>query len=416
MLVVKVKNDRVGFGIIISLVILSTVAVFFLSYQAVGAQNNVDKLNNQISEKKSKIEKLQDKVKQLQKSVEARRSEAVSLENQLSILGSQVSQIETEIEINKSQIEETELEVARTRAEIVQADKDIGELKSKLGMFIREMYRMDQKGMLEILLNNESISVFFNEVEASERTQSQLQDNLRAFKVLQQDLKKKETTLEKQKISLVALAENLNGKYELLAGQSAVRANILSETRNSESRFQNQLREARTEQVAISAEIQSLEQVIRQRLVGKGAETLNKLGGGNFMYPVPFKGITAYFHDPSYPYRYVFEHPAIDMRAGQGTQVSAASSGFVARVRDPKNVGLGYAYIMLIHANGVSSVYGHLSKVMVKEDQFVSKGEIIALTGGLPGTPGAGRLTTGPHIHFEVRKNGIPVNPLDYLP
>jgi murein DD-endopeptidase MepM/ murein hydrolase activator NlpD len=71
---------------------------------------------------------------------------------------------------------------------------------------------------------------------------------------------------------------------------------------------------------------------------------------------------------------------------------------------------------MIVHADGLATVYGHISKPLVAEEQYVTKGQNIALSGGMPGTAGAGNLTSGPHLHFEVRLNGIPVDPLNYMP
>lgn len=121
--------------------------------------------------------------------------------------------------------------------------------------------------------------------------------------------------------------------------------------------------------------------------------------------------VTYDFHDTDY--LYVFPHDGLDIAVGQGTIVRASYDGEVAGVY---NGGMTSAsYLSIKHASGISTVYGHLSRMDVQDGQKVTKGQVIGLSGGTPGTNGAGPFTTGPHLHFEVRVNGVPVDPMGYL-
>jgi len=396
-------------------IIKNTLPIILIMFLFVGtgfSQSDLGDINSQLTEKKQEIEEQQARIKKLNQSIDARRSQASSLSNQISIINSQSEKVEAEIQLTRAQIDQANLEISQTQVEIAQTEKSIEADQGKLAAFIRELYKLDQQSSLEIILVNESISDFFNQFEANLKLQNNLKVSIVGLKDTKSQLNIKVRSLDERKENLNALGEKLVGDNERLESQSAVRAQLLSETRNSEARFQQLLREAKAEQIKINADIQSLEKVIRDRLSKEGKNSLAKLSGGKLIYPVPFKGITTYFHDPDYPYRYIFEHPALDLRAAQGTPLKAAGAGFVARTRD---AGLGYSYIMLIHADNISTVYGHVSQILVTEDEFVNQGDIIGLSGGRPGSAGAGRLTTGPHLHFEVRLNGIPVNPLNYL-
>jgi murein DD-endopeptidase MepM/ murein hydrolase activator NlpD len=131
------------------------------------------------------------------------------------------------------------------------------------------------------------------------------------------------------------------------------------------------------------------------------------------LWPVtPFLGVSATFHDVSYEERFGFRHDALDIPTAQGTPVLAAADGIVKDVSDH---GLGFNSIVIKHAGGLVTLYGHIEKFSVAVGQHVSAGEVIGLSGGRPGTPGAG-LSTGPHLHFGVYTAGEAVNPQPLLP
>lgn len=127
----------------------------------------------------------------------------------------------------------------------------------------------------------------------------------------------------------------------------------------------------------------------------------------------PDLGISAHFEDDAYEARFGMPHHAIDIPAMQGSIVAAAADGTVVNVTDN---GMGFNSLVIRHDGGFATLYGHVSEFLVEPGQHVRAGDAIALSGGQPGTKGAGRMTTGAHLHLELLKNGSQVDPLQYLP
>jgi murein DD-endopeptidase MepM/ murein hydrolase activator NlpD len=121
-----------------------------------------------------------------------------------------------------------------------------------------------------------------------------------------------------------------------------------------------------------------------------------KRGSGSFGWPV-----SGYITQ-----RYSEVHPAVDIGVVQGTPVKAADSGYVAVV-GRSDTGYG-RYVLIDHGNGFQTVYAHLSVIYVEVGQSVGKGQAIGLSGN------TGK-STGPHLHFEIKLNGVRRNPFIYL-
>lgn len=107
----------------------------------------------------------------------------------------------------------------------------------------------------------------------------------------------------------------------------------------------------------------------------------------------------------SFGMRWGRRHEGIDIAVSTGTPVRAAFAGRVTFVGSAGGYGL---LVKVSHSNGVETRYGHNSKILVKVGQTVEAGQILARSGN------TGR-STGPHVHFEIRKNGVAVNPKSYL-
>lgn len=129
-------------------------------------------------------------------------------------------------------------------------------------------------------------------------------------------------------------------------------------------------------------------------------------------WPVePLYGISAHFDDPGYQKIFGFPHKAVDIPVEQGTTVVAPADGVVEEYVDN---GTGYSWLTIRH-DGYATLYGHITEALVQPGDAVWAGDPIAKSGGLPGSKGSGRMTTGPHLHFELITDEGHVDPEPYL-
>lgn len=399
-------------SVVVVLVILLNLFIFDLSSAAIGDEADFQKIKEQIAERQKKMAELDRQQRVYEETLKIKRQQISSLKNQLSILQDSMLKMELQLKSTKLELETTNLEIQDVQIQIKQQESKIVSQQIKLAGAIQAIDQNQRKSnYLEILAVSGKLADFFQGASQLRKLSTGLSSALQELKNLRGELTEKSNLLNSRQQQLNNLQNRIASYQDRLSLTSATKSDLLSQTKNQEGKFQALLIAAKREQAQINADIQDLEVQARRKL-SQGNNSLPSDSG--FIWPITSRIITAYFHDPDYPYRNIFEHPAVDIATGHGTAIRAARSGYVARVQYDGTTK--YAYIMLVHSGGISTVYGHISKPLVKEDSYVVQGETIALSGATRGTVGAGNLTTGPHLHFEVRLNGIPVDPLQYLP
>lgn len=164
------------------------------------------------------------------------------------------------------------------------------------------------------------------------------------------------------------------------------------------------LKELEKAEDALEADSKELEKLIR-KLSSSGAYT-----GGVMQWPLPgYYKISSYFGMRMHPIlKYNKMHGGIDIGAPKGTPIHAAASGKVICAAW-RSGGSGNT-VIIDHGGGITTLYFHIMNggILVKEGQTVVAGDVIAKVGSTG-------LSTGPHLHFEVRKNGVRQDPLNYV-
>ncbi|MEK7548046.1 MAG: peptidoglycan DD-metalloendopeptidase family protein [Patescibacteria group bacterium] len=408
----------------------------------------LNRLKQELNLSKTDYRQLLNNLEETEKRLEQVQNDKFTLNTQLSNLDNQITETTKKLITAISQVVEKENAISLLYEEIEIREVAMGVQKNLLRDYFRTMYEegniffsIDENGEVDafkLLLADGTIGNNLRQLDYLDLLSVTGQQMVDKLDKISKELENKKTELEGEKVKLDEFQTILSKERDQLNLQKESKGKLLKVTSGQEQIYEQLIAKSIEDQEETVDDIRSLSGAvgfIEQKIREEGADfnpdkyksildekttalykfQLENLGEnvGQFIWPVePIKGISAYFRDPSYAVSFGIQHNAVDIPIYQGSPIRSAADGVVYTAKDG---GYGYSYIIVAHADGFSTIYGHVSQILVKEGQFVSKGSIIALSGGMPGTKGSGYLTTGPHLHFEILKNGVYTDPLNYL-
>ena len=340
------------------------------------------------AEKEAIEEKLADlkkQIEELQKDKNAALEQKMLLDQRNDALKSQISTVERQIESTTKAIEQYEAEE-----------------KAQYELFCRQVRQEEERGTVSywsVLFKASSFSDLLSRIDFVNEIMDYNQRLIADLRQLREQLTQTRVELEEQK------AELKDRKSEL--DQQIKEADrVINEFVSTEAGLKAMQKAEEEEEERVSQAIRDYEAQHNSSSNGvKDPDTNAVLNG--LIWPSDYRVITSPFGNRDQPTAGAStNHKGVDIDARNGSKIYAAQSGKV--IQAGWNGGYGYC-VTIHHDHGVSTLYAHMSSYSVKVGQQVERGQVI-------GKCGSTGISTGAHIHYEVRVNGTQIDPLPYLP
>lgn len=313
-------------------------------------------------------------------------------------------------ELKQVQAERVQLDqdIAKTEAELKAAQARLQSREKVFYKRVRDIYINGRLSYLDVVVGSKDFSDFANRMEMLKRILQSDMDLINTIKAEREEIANKKAKLEEDRAKVLELEKVAQEKQNLINQKKAERQAVLEQAMNDRDTAER----AYNELMASSASITAM---LQQRAAERAAAAAAASGGGGGATWVQGTGqlsapvsapVTSNFGWRIHPiYGTSRLHAGTDFGVDEGTPVHAADGGVVVEAGWIS----GYGYTVIIdHGNGMSTLYAHNSDVAVSPGQTVSKGQVVSYSGNTGGS-------TGPHLHFEVRINGEPTDPMGYL-
>ena len=380
------------------------------------------------SSKSLTIEKNKKKQEQMQikNKINKEKSNISNTENEKKSVSTDIENLDAKIQVTSAKISTLESEIVRLNKDIAEnqekleeAQVNLSENTDALRMRLREMYKRGNVNYLEVILNSKDIEELLrnNEIISSiARADRELiefiQEQIDTIKETEERLQ-----IDKAKVSASkAAVENERQSY-----QAAVDAknNYMKVLESNLDLYKAEFEKAQANWDSLDAEIVRLQKQISEQKKAEEAAARRATrvhsnisvssgprNGQSYTWPLPgHYSISSPFGYRMHPILgYSKFHSGVDIPAPSGTPIVAAKSGTVIM----SQLMSGYGNVVMVDHGDTVTVYAHCSALNVGVGESVKAGDVIAFVGSTG-------LSTGAHLHFEVRVNGSPVNPLGYV-
>lgn len=371
-------------------VAVCVLACLLLSPNMVHAQSKGKKSAKQLKSKLSTVNAAKGAIK---KQIRQKQAAAGVVITSIVQLDNKLEKLEKSIEITAAKLQTGKQEQMRLGAELNKAMVKLDNKRQQARTRLKRMYIHGEDSPVLALVAAKDLGELAVRRSVMERIAAkdrELFDELKRLSTEVEVRKKRQDALVKEIADLIASQKQQNGELKVARKQKAQALNSLHQQAN----------ELRDQYAELDRESDRIANQLRALTASGGG--YHGTFGGRFIKPAngPITSGFGYRFHPILKRSRL--HAGVDIAAGYGGTIRAAASGLV--VYAGYRGGYGNA-VIIDHGSGLSTLYGHCSRLFVSSGQTVRQGQSI-------GAVGSTGLSTGPHLHFEVRKNGTPVNPM----
>ncbi|MGM0366015.1 MAG: murein hydrolase activator EnvC family protein [Actinomycetota bacterium] len=380
-----------GLILLVSAFILFSV---FFPYRYACAESLEQKLERIKREK----EETSRQIEQVKKDEQFYISQIEQVEGQMLGVLDELEGLKQELDNARLQVQKTNLELELKGKELEETERDLEQKIDILNQRVSEIYKNKELNYIQVVLASEDFTDFMSRLklmvliaEQDAKIIKEVRDRRQAITSIRQSIQTLNKLQEEHKKSLEALVAEQETKRQELEQAYEQKKGLLSATISNKNTLMEMEKQLAAEEAEIKKKLESLRH-------GNAPQ-------GELAWPTKGILVSGFGYRDSPIFGASRFHSGVDIACDTGTPVIAAEGGEVV---EASHMG-GYGNSVLIyHGGGVATFYAHLSGFAVSGGQKVQRGQVI----GYVGTTG---WTTGPHLHFEVRINGVTQNPLNFL-
>lgn len=346
----------------------------------------------QLQQQRQRLEQERQQIQQQRNQIENLEDQA---EGRLEGLQDTIESTAEQIKTNERQLAEASQKLTQLQAELATAEENFKDRQFSTVGRLRYLQRQQGSQGWAVLLQSQNLNEFLDRRRQLKLLYESDRAILAELKQQADELEQRRQTIERQKNEIALITQELLARKTEYEAQAQEQEKLISRLKDDQQALE-------AAESRLAADSENLAILIQQRLAA--AQGIVR-GTGRFIFPTN-GAITSRFGNRVHPILgYRRFHAGIDFGASYGTTIRSADSGQVIFAGWYGGYGRS---VIVNHGGGITTLYAHASRLLVSEGMTVQQGQAIA-------TVGSSGLSTGPHLHFEVRSNGSPVNPLDYL-